>query len=83
MNVLARDASLLELRRRAAQDSQPETGDMKEAGTLDSGRKSPLRILLLGCGNVGRGLVRLLTVERDRYPGLEGLDILAFVSAGF
>lgn len=75
MNVLARDASLQELRRRAAQDSQPETGDMKEAGTLDSGRKPPLRILLLGCGNVGRGLVRLLTVERDRYPGLEELDI--------
>ncbi len=42
---------------------------------MDSSRKAPLRVLLLGCGNVGRGLVRVLTVERDRYPGLEGLDI--------
>ena len=32
-------------------------------------------ILLLGCGNVGKGLVRVLTLERDRYPGLEGLDV--------
>ena len=35
----------------------------------------PLRILLLGCGNVGRGLVRVLAVERDRYPGLGDLEI--------
>ncbi|MGB5295880.1 MAG: homoserine dehydrogenase [Thermoanaerobaculia bacterium] len=42
---------------------------------MDSSRRPPLRVLLLGCGNVGRGLVRVLTVERDRYPGLEGLDI--------
>jgi len=42
---------------------------------LESLRRAPLRILLLGCGNVGRGLVRLFAVERDRYPGLEGMDI--------
>ncbi|MGB5659662.1 MAG: hypothetical protein WBO54_09300, partial [Thermoanaerobaculia bacterium] len=42
---------------------------------MDSSRRPPLRVVLVGCGNVGRGLVRVLTVERDRYPGLEGLDI--------
>ena len=34
-----------------------------------------MRVLLLGCGNVGRGLVRVMSVERDRYPGLQELDI--------
>lgn len=48
---------------------------IREGKTLQSNRRAPLRVLLLGCGNVGRGLVRLLAVERDRYPGLDGLDI--------
>ena len=48
-----------------------------------SRRAVPLRILLLGCGNVGRGLVRVLSVERDRYPGLAGLEsrIVGIVTA--
>jgi len=50
-------------------------GREKGVCRLENARKAPLKILLLGCGNVGRGLIRTLAIERDRYPGLASLDI--------
>ena len=37
-------------------------------------RRSPLRLLLVGFGNVGRTLAAIL-LERERYPGLAGLEV--------
>jgi homoserine dehydrogenase len=36
-----------------------------------------MRVLLLGFGNVGQKLADILTVERHRHPGLQGLDFSA------
>ena len=41
---------------------------------MPTGGASPLRLLLVGFGNVGRTLVEVLR-DRDRYPGLVGLDV--------
>jgi homoserine dehydrogenase len=38
-------------------------------------RDRPMRLLLIGFGNVGRTLAEILR-DRDRYPGLAGLDVV-------
>ncbi len=36
----------------------------------------PLRAVLAGFGNVARKMAAMLTVEREKYPGLAGLDLV-------
>ncbi len=38
--------------------------------------KKPLRAVIVGFGNVGQKMAAMLTEERERYPGLAGLDLL-------
>jgi len=40
-------------------------------------KKKPLRALFVGFGNVGQRLAAMLTGEREKYPGLAGLDLEA------
>jgi homoserine dehydrogenase len=37
--------------------------------------KKPLRAVIVGFGNVGQRLAAMLTEERDKYPGLAGLEL--------
>jgi len=41
---------------------------------MEGGRKQ-LKVLLIGFGNVGRQVAKILTRERDRFPGLAPLDL--------
>ncbi|MCX6558427.1 MAG: homoserine dehydrogenase [Candidatus Aminicenantes bacterium] len=38
-------------------------------------KKNPMRVLLVGFGNVARKMAAMLTGEREKYPGLAGLDM--------
>jgi homoserine dehydrogenase len=38
-------------------------------------KKKPLRAILIGFGNVGQKMAAMLSEEREKYPGLEGLDL--------
>jgi homoserine dehydrogenase len=38
-------------------------------------KKTTLRAVIVGFGNVGRKMAAMLTEERDEYPGLAGLDL--------
>lgn len=44
----------------------------------------PLRAVLAGFGNVARKMAAMLTVEREKYPGLAGLDLVpvAIITGG-
>ena len=37
--------------------------------------KKPLRAVIVGFGNVGQKMAAMLSEERQKYPGLEGLDL--------
>ena len=38
-------------------------------------QKKPLRAILIGFGNVGRKMAAMLTEEKNKYPGLAGLEL--------